>query len=82
MDTKIQNLGVINGVKLFFDPLRKSDSFLLLKKNNEIKNGFIGKDNSSIVFESNVNTKWDDVTSIIAGFSDMNLFEKIKETIA
>ncbi len=79
METKIQNIGKIGSTKLYFDPLRKEDSFLLLMKNNEIKMGFIVND--GIVLESNSDVKWEDVLSVVGGFSLLETFQKIKETV-
>jgi len=85
METKIQNLGKLDEVKLFFDPLRKDDSFIVLTKTNEIKTGFmaVSDDNATVnaVLESNANIKWENVSSIIGGFASVGMFEKIKTII-
>ena len=79
-NNKIQPIGTIEGVRLFFDPLRKTDSFIVLEKSAEMKNGFLLKDDE-IIFESDSNLKWDEISSIIAGFSSFNFFNKIKDKI-
>ena len=94
MDTKIKLVGTLDGVKLFFDPLRKPDVFIL-NINDEPKNGvmiipFIELENGKTIMkendaeamlESGVTAKWENVSSIIAGFDKMNLFNKIKECL-
>jgi len=79
MSTTLQKIGEIDHVKLFFDPLRKDDSFLVLEKTNEVKNGFIL--NEEVVLESNANIKWDEVSTIMAGFSTIGTFKKVKAEI-
>lgn len=79
METKIQSLGKIDNVNLFFDPLRKDDSFMVLLNDNKFKMGFIvGEDP---IFESDAHLKWEKVVSIIGGFSDIDTFNRIKERI-
>ena len=58
-----------------------------LGKDKETHAGFVwvdmenGIEHMKGILESNVDTKWEDVTSIIAGFSVMNKFEKVKAII-
>lgn len=77
MNPSIQHLGKIDNVNLFFDPLRKEDSFLVMQK-DAMKIGFF---TNEVILESNANIKWQDVTSIIAGFSVIDKFESIKTKI-
>lgn len=79
METKIQVLGTLDHVKLFFDPLRKEESFMVVKKGSMFKMGFITTE--EVVLESNFDIPWSEVTSIIAGFSAMTTFERVKEKI-
>lgn len=79
METKIQSIGKIDAVSLYFDPLRKSESFIVLLNDNKFKTGFIVNDEA--VFESDANVKWDKVVSIIGGFSSPETFNRIKESI-
>lgn len=79
METKIQSLGKIDNVNLFFDPLRKDDSFMVLLNDNKFKMGFIVGDDP--ILESDAHIKWEKVVSIIAGFSGIDTFNKIKQTI-
>ena len=79
METKIQSIGKIENVNLFFDPLRKDDSFMVLLSDNKFKMGFIVGDEP--VFESEANLQWNKVVSIIGGFSDIDTFNKIKQRI-
>jgi len=80
METKISLLDTIDHVKMFYDPLRKRDSFLVFKKGgNGIKTGFIIDE--EIVLESNFIFKWNEITSIIGGESDIKYYKKIAEKI-
>jgi len=80
MDTKIQKLGNIDSVNLFFDPLRKSDSFLVAKGGKGIaKMGFVIND--EVILESNFDIKWKDVTFLMGGFSSIDTYQKIKDKI-
>lgn len=79
MELKIKQIGKLGKAKLFFDPLRKNDSFIILKEPNDVKTGFIL--NEEVVFESNANIKWENVTGIIGGFSDLSTFKKIQEIL-
>jgi len=79
MDIKIQKLGKIDNANLFFDPLRKSDSFLVLKQ-GICKMGFIV--NEEIILESNFNIPWNDVNIIMGGFTLLETYEKIKIKIS
>ena len=77
--TTLQKLEKIDNVNCFFDPLRKDDSFIVLTKTNEVKSGFLLNDEA--ILESDHGLKWDDVTTIMAGFMQQSFFKKIKETI-
>lgn len=79
MENKIQKITEIDGVQCYFDPLRKEESFLILQKDSEMKAGMVV--NEEIIFESNANIKWNNVSKIIAGFSGIDRFTKIKEGI-
>jgi len=79
METKIQLLGTLDGVKLFYDPLKKADLFMVMRVGGEAKSGFMLNDPVEAVLESDSKTSWDNVTGIIAGFSEISRFEKIKE---
>jgi len=78
MDNKVQKLGKIDDVNLFFDPLRKDDSFLITKE-GIYKIGFVV--NNEIILESNFDIPWNKVTGIIGGFSSVELYQKIKNKI-
>lgn len=78
METKIQKLGQIDNVKLFYDPLRKEDSFIVMK-HGESKLGFVIANN--IIFESGFNYRWNEVTGIMGGFSSTETYDKIKQKI-
>jgi hypothetical protein len=75
---KIKRLSDFNGVKVFFDPLRKEDSFLMSIKGGEMKSGFV---TNEILLESNFHLKWEQLSSIIAGFSSVETLQKIKDKI-
>jgi len=77
MDTTIQKVGIIDNVKLFFDPLRKDDSFLVMTKGN-FKMGFVTHE---IILETGFDIKWDNVSGIMGGFFDLETFQKIKQKI-
>jgi len=77
--TTLQKIGNVEHVKCFYDPLRKDDSFIVLLNSNEVKSGFILND--EIILESDHNVKWENVLSILAGFSTLPLFEKIKTAV-
>ena len=79
METKIKFIGNIEGVNLYFDPLKKRDSFLVMEKNNNIKTGFFTK--NSVLFESNAELEWSKISGIIGGFPEVDKFTKIKEKI-
>jgi len=75
---QIKRLSDFNGVKIFFDPLRKEDSFLMSIKGGEMKSGFV---TNEILLESNFHIKWDQISSIIAGFSNAETLQKIKDKV-
>jgi len=77
METKIQLVGTLDGVKLFYDPLKKADLFMVMRVGGEAKSGFMLTDEA--VLESDSKTSWDNVTGIIAGFREIAMFEKVKE---
>ena len=79
MDLKIQKIGTLDTAKLFFDPLRKDDSFIVLKEGN-FKTGFI-LDDQQIILESDFDINWSNVTGIIGGFTSFDKFTKIKDKI-
>jgi len=80
MDTNIQKLGTIDNVKIFFDPLRHENSFLVLIK-DEFKEGFINEQTEEIILESGFNVKWENVKGLMGGFSTLSTYEKIKNQI-
>jgi len=91
MENKIRLVGNLDGVKLFYDPLRKVDTFLVMRVGGDVKSGFvmiptsdvegtpIKEEDVDIVLESNSTTSWSNVTGIIAGFDNIGLFKKIKD---
>ena len=84
MENKVQLVGNLDGVKLFYDPLRKPEEILIMRKSGEIKIGHMvtpvdNLNEVDIILESNSRTTWDNVTGVIAGFNDIDLFKKIKE---
>ena len=79
METKVQVLGTIDEVKLFFDPLRKEDSFIVMKKSGEAKMGFVME--KEVILETNFQTNWDEISGIIGGFSAIDTFQKIKDKV-
>jgi hypothetical protein len=86
MDTKIQKLGSIDSAKIFYDPLRKENSFLVLKK-GQFKIGFINEVGTEenkkfeIILESGFNIKWEEISGLMGGFSSFDLYQKIKDKI-
>lgn len=79
MEPNLQKITKIDHVNCFFDPLRKDDSFLILEKQQSFKIGFILND--EIILESDHNLKWENISSILGGFSSINTFNKIKKKI-
>jgi len=99
METKIRKVGTMDHVNLYFDPLRKDDTFLLMKKAGDGQAGFlmippeayghqdelqaiktkIEAEDVDVILEANSGMKWKEVTGIIAGFKDIEMFKKIKE---
>ena len=80
MEPKIQLVGRLDGVKLFYDPLKKKDLFMVMRVGGEAKSGFmLFDDGVEAVLESDSKTTWDNVTGIIAGFQEIAMFEKIRE---
>lgn len=101
MDTKIQKIGTIDHVNLYYDPLRKNDSFILMKKTGEGPVGYLmippevyaaqtedvikvevsAKDVKTVIETSAVQTSWEEVSGILAGFKNIEIFNKIKDTL-
>jgi len=78
MDVKLQKLGNIDSAILFYDPLRKTDSFIVIKKGVS-KMGFVI--NNEIVLESNFDIPWKDITIVMGGFNSIEIYQKIKDKI-
>lgn len=79
MDTKIQHIGTAGEVNFLFDPLRKDDSFIVFLNGGRFKSGFILPDD--VILESDANIEWDEVKSIMGGFSTFETFIRIKDKI-
>jgi len=101
MDTKIKKVGTLDHVNLFYDPLKKDGTFLLMKKSGEGNVGYLMippevytpqtqsdnakvkvgvKDVDAVIEAGSIQTSWEDITGIIAGFQDMEIFEKVKKS--
>lgn len=95
MENKIQKVGKIDHVNLFYDPLRKGDTFIIMRKGGEAKSGFVlipneylengdpapvkAEDVQAVLESGERKKKWEDVSGIIAGFNDQEMFQRIKE---